>query len=94
VTRLRGERDGVGAEFLYRKLSPSQAAAIVKAVAAGVPRTVLAAEYGCSVRTIFRVLERAAYPALDVTVDGWHAEFVVAPEGPIRMTPWCARADA
>jgi hypothetical protein len=94
VTRLRGDQDRGGGEYLYRKLSPSQVAAIAKAVADGVPRTVLAAEYGCSVRTIFRVLERAAYPALDVKVDGWHAEFAVTPDGPIRMTPWCARADA
>lgn len=86
------ERPGGLEDVLYRKTSIAQCRAIAAAREAGVSPGELAVQYDISLRSVYRALEAAALPAVDVTVGAWHAEFVLADCGPIRVTPWHAVA--
>ena len=74
--------------YLYRVLDPAQERAICRAHSSGVSAERLAAEYGVARRTIYRILDRRGERSIEVTVDGWHATFVLNEEGPVRVTPW------
>ena len=90
-----GDVDRVGSGYLWRRITPAQADAIVRARAAGVPATTLAKEYGVSVRSIYRAIaDLANQQPITVTVASWRAQFVIRPEGPVRVTAWHANAEA
>jgi DNA invertase Pin-like site-specific DNA recombinase len=74
--------------FRYRALTPGQAGAIRAAAKSGVRALLLAAEYGVSVRTIYRTLERSGCSVHLVRLDDWRAEFEMTDEGPVRVTSW------
>jgi len=84
------DRDGPGSSYVYRRLAPAQERTIVEARRRGVPARALAAEYGVTVRTIYRIVARAGLPNTRVTVGTWHAEFVITDGGPVRVTAWHA----
>lgn len=88
MSRVRGEYDVPGGYMVWRALTPSQAKAAAKAKADGVKPGALAAEYGVSVRTIYRAIRQATTPHAVGRVGDWWAEFVLTDEGPIRLTPW------
>lgn len=74
--------------YIWRSLTPSQAAAVVEAHAAGTPARELAAAYGVSTRTIWRTIRRDRSRHVVVQVEAWRAEFVITDDGPYRATPW------
>lgn len=88
IMRSPKARDGGGAGYLWRGLTPTQARAIRDAYRAGVPVPQLADQYGVHRRSIYRALKVADQPVRIVTIDGWTAQYVIGDEGPIRMTAW------
>ena len=88
---MSGDHDfAAGGGYLWRRITPRQAAAIVAARAAGVTAAQLACEYRVSVRTIYRALALAGERAVTVRVESWQAEYVITDDGPVRMTAWYA----
>lgn len=91
TVQVEAARDFSSAKtFRWRALTPSQAQAIARAVAAGVKVSVLAAEYGVSTRTIYRAARYGRADYVTVRLSGWRAEFVLTHLGPMRMTVWYA----
>lgn len=87
-------KDRSGDGYLWRSISPRRAEAIVADYRDGVKVRVLADRYGVNVRTIYRTIERArdGQPVV-VRVGDYQAEFMLTPEGPVRMTAWFASAE-
>lgn len=79
--------------YLYRSVTSDKAAEICKAIAAGVPARAVAAEYGVSVRTIYRARERGYEPVVTVVAGDWATRFAITAEGPVRVEPWRPRME-
>jgi hypothetical protein len=80
--------NGNATNFRYRALTFGQTIAIRSAAHSGVRAHLLAAEYGVSVRTIYRTLARSGCAVHQVKLGDWCAEFEMTDEGPVRVTSW------
>lgn len=72
----------------HRRLTPAQNHAVAMALSAGVGAARLAAEYGVSLRTVYRSGEYARGSWMEVRIGDWKAQFIVGEYGPVRCTPW------
>ena len=83
------ERSGSG--YIYRKLGQEQCVEIARMHAEGVRIADLAILYDVCRRTVYRCITRARLGTpVSVELGGYRAQFVVTPEGPVRLTPWFA----
>lgn len=75
--------------YCFQRLTAGQRRLIVEAHGSR-RRTApeLAAQYGVAVRTIFRVLARAAEPVVAVHAGPWRTQVALTPEGPVQIEPW------
>jgi hypothetical protein len=80
--------------FRWRSLTADQAAAIRRAMSEGVRAQDLAAEYGVTVRTIYRARDRAYEPVHAVTIGDWVGRFALTSDGPVQVEPWRPTAEA
>lgn len=74
--------------YRHRATTPEQALAIKAAFEEGTRAVDLAAAYACSVRAIYRAIERAGRPRYDVVVAQCRATFQLEDGTPVQVTPW------
>jgi transposase-like protein len=75
--------------YHFRKLSPDQAAAVLRAYEDHVLVPDLAKAYGVSIRTIWRTIRRAPERPERLSLFGYSAGFVRGDDGPpVQIEPW------
>lgn len=72
-------------------LTLEQVRGVASARRRGVPARSLASQYGVHVRTIYRAVERADEPTVEVHVGNWRAPFAITEEGPVQIEGWRPR---